>query len=259
MSLKMIQALLLLLLIVLSACGENSDPEADGDADIDIVEAETESDSEASGDGDTDTEVDIETEIEIPLQEPDLVGRDIEESWCPYPYNSTQMEWPEGWQQDADCASEAGDPVNDLCRKHSECTEKSDGFCSKLNDESNCSCFYHDCATDSDCQASEACACNFLHGTDSVLAKHVCAPSSCRSDDECDEGQMCAVAGINLACSAQILGSPGYRCTSDADQCHNQGVCNHPEKSGNLCLWNEEQSRFTCYWDYDGANNECDE
>ncbi len=165
---------------------------------------------------------------------------------CPFPYDMREHIWPENYQQDADCAQESGEAESDKCRKHSECSEKPNGFCKNRSWEHYCECMYHECETDSDCKDSEACICNWkLHQAPQVRKCYV----SCRSNDECGADQKCVRGGVQIECGQQFLGVVGYRCTSENDDCHGYEECKYRNKSKeefNACVYNEDEERFAC-------------
>ncbi len=144
---------------------------------------------------------------------------------------------PEGTEE-YDCRAAS---QYDECSFHSDCPERENGFCRSVG-SNICRCYYHECLEDTDCAANEACVCYAWH-------EHSICAKSCRSSDECGEGHKCVIAGQTGGCISpseeEILGSQGFRCTSDADECTSDNNCPKYDR----CVYTEEKGHFSCEYD----------
>ncbi len=123
----------------------------------------------------------------------------------------------------------------DTCRNHTDCSDKPNGYC--YTDDDPCECHYHECLEDSDCADDEACICY-------ASREHRICAKSCRSSNECEEGHKCIEAGIWGGClvNQELLGSQGFRCTSNEDECESDWDCPKDYR----CVYTERKGHFSC-------------
>jgi hypothetical protein len=114
----------------------------------------------------------------------------------------------QGCLVDADCTEQA----------HGRCIEQADLF----GEEPFCLCSYG-CATDSDCDPGEICACGG-QATDYPARSH-CIPATCTSDAGCGDGSLCMLGSGDSGCGI----SNSAACSTPQDTCMHDEDCPETE------------------------------
>jgi len=136
------------------------------------------------------------------------------------------------------CSSGGQGPGTGMCTEDSQCTTGTNGRCNNDGPLPGCSCTYDSCASDTDCQSGQLCAC---HGAGySQGAGNTCVPGNCRVDSDCGAHGYCSPSTSSSACG----GVTGYYCHTAPDTCVNDTDCTN---SGlDACEWSTTDGRWEC-------------
>lgn len=117
-----------------------------------------------------------------------------------------------------------------LCAQDADCTAGTNGRCLP-NSRLNCAgqCYYDECFSDSDCPASQPCACR-ASASDSV-ANSCLAGSNCRVDADCGPCGFCSPTPVSpiCACDSPAFCNPPDPHTSCGDSCGHGYFCHTPK------------------------------
>ena len=258
------------------ACGSEDVDSGDGDIDIENVSEEGDTDNisdfdmEAAKEESREDEVDKESEVisdsdsdadNPPVQHGrEVIPERVAAQCTQYP------QWPESGPWDIPSLPEGNDCYweddSDECNNHTDCNAAANGYCGILrynsmpcSDEIGpCTCDYHECLSDDDCQQGDACFCGF---SQYLQKKSVCAPS-CRSSADCGDGSKCRQALIYIVYDMEHGYIPFYEdnfpgaCTGAEDECDSDWDC----PADYYCVYGKDEGHFICR-DYSTDDIEC--
>ena len=120
------------------------------------------------------------------------------------------------------------------CATAADCTDQAYGSCTVVGDVCKCS---YGCASDADCDDGFVCACAGVVGD-----RATCIPATCEADASCGEG-LCGLSVYEGCCDAIFA----LACTDDDAACHSDADCGPDACGDGQCSLGPATSEWGCY------------